>query len=112
MKSAPGTVNAGLDDWVMRAPYTFWPKLDEDAFRTSVEVGLAEMVLSGTTTVSDLHYVFSDRYDYDPAEVLVETARRFGMIRPGTRWLDPRSTVARVDLPPAPTETIEAMLAE
>ena len=112
MKSAPGTVNAGLDDWVMRAPYTFWPKLDEDAFRTSVEVGLAEMVLSGTTTVSDLHYVFSDRYDYDPAEVLVETARRFGIrfvlgrggLTHGRPWHG-------VDLPPAPTETIEAMLA-
>ena len=112
MKSVPGTVNAGLDDWVIRAPYTLWPALDEDAFRASVEVGLAELVLSGTTTVSDLHYVFSDHYDYDPAEILVETASRFGVrfvlgrggLTHGRPW-----HVATI--PPAPAESLEEMLA-
>jgi cytosine/adenosine deaminase-related metal-dependent hydrolase len=112
MKSVPGTVNAGLDDWVIRAPYTYWPKLDEDAFRTSVEVGLAELVLSGTTTVSDLHYIFSESYEYDPAQVLVETAARFGVrfvlgrggLTCGRPWHPS-------DLPPAPVETLETLLA-
>jgi cytosine/adenosine deaminase-related metal-dependent hydrolase len=112
MKSIPATINGGLDDWVMEGPYRFWPTLDEDAMRLSVTVGLAELALSGTTTVSDLHYIFSDQYDYDPAEVLVETAAKFGMrfvlgrggLTHGRPW-------HQADLPPAPTETLAQMLA-
>jgi len=112
MKSVAGTVSAGLDTWVIRAPYSLWPALDEEAFRTSIEVGLVELMLSGTTTVSDLHYVFSDRYDYDPAAVLVETAARFGIrfvlgrggLTHGRPWHD-------AAIPPAPVETLDAMLA-
>jgi cytosine/adenosine deaminase-related metal-dependent hydrolase len=112
MKSVAGTVSAGLDTWVIRAPYTLWPALDEEAFRTSIELGLVELMLSGTTTVSDLHYVFSDRYDYDPAAVLVETAQKFGIrfllgrggLTHGRPWHDPA-------IPPAAVETLDAMLA-
>lgn len=111
MKSIPATINGGLDDWVMEGPYRFWPTLDEEAMRLSVTVGLAELALSGTTTVSDMHYIFSDEYDYDPAEVLVETAARFGM-----RFILGRGGLTRgrpwhqADLPPAPTETLDQML--
>lgn len=112
MKSIPATSQAGLDDWVMQGPYRFWPTLDEAAMRLSVTVGLAELALSGTTTISDLHYVFSDRYDYDPAEVLVETAARFGLrfvlgrggLTTGRPWHGS-------DLPPAPVEPLDRMLA-
>lgn len=111
MKSIPATINGGLDDWVMEGPYRFWPTLDEEAMRLSVTVGLAELALSGTTTVFDMHYIFSDRYDYDPAEVLVETAARFGVrfvlgrggLTHGRPW-------HQADLPPAPTETLDQML--
>ncbi len=111
MKSIPATINGGLDDWVMEGPYRFWPTLDEDAMRLSVTVGLAELALSGTTTVFDLHYIFSDQYDYDPAEILVETAAKFGMrfvlgrggLTHGRPW-------HQADLPPAPTETFPQML--
>ncbi|MFE6254804.1 amidohydrolase family protein [Agromyces sp. NPDC057865] len=112
MKSIPATLPGGLDEWVMEGPYRFWPTLDEEAMRASVAVGLAELVLSGTTTVSDLHYIFSDRYDYDPAEVLVETANAFGI-----RFVLGRGGLTRgrpwhkSDLPPAPTETLDEMLA-
>jgi cytosine/adenosine deaminase-related metal-dependent hydrolase len=111
MKSIPATLPGGLDEWVMEGPYRFWPTLDEEAMRASVTVGLAELVLSGTTTVSDLHYIFSDKYAYDPAEVLVDTARAFGIrfvlgrggLTHGRPW-------HKSDLPPAPTETLDQML--
>lgn len=111
MKSIPSTLQRGLDDWVMDAPYTFWPTLDEEAMRLSVTLGLAELALSGTTTVSDLHYMFSARYDYDPAEVLVDTAASFGLrfvlgrggLTVGRPW-------HRGALPPAPTETMDDLL--
>jgi len=112
MKSIPATINGGLDEWVMEGPYRFWPTLDQEAMRLSVTVGLAELALSGTTTVSDLHYIFPDEYDYDPAEILVETAAEFGMrfvlgrggLTHGRPW-------HQADLPPAPAETLDAMLA-
>ncbi len=111
MKAAPAAINAGLDAWLMEVPYRFWPKLDAEALRISATIGLAELALSGTTTVADLHYIFSDRYDYDPAEVLVDTAARFGMrfvlgrggLTHGRPW-------HRDDIPPAPSETLDQML--
>ncbi len=111
MKSVPATLQGGLDTWVMEGPYRYWPFLDEAALRTSITVGLAELALSGTTTVSDLHYIFSDQLGYDPAEVLVDVAHRFGMrfvlgrggLTCGRPWHQP-------DLPPAPTETLQQML--
>jgi cytosine/adenosine deaminase-related metal-dependent hydrolase len=111
MKSIPATINRGLDDWVMEGPYRFWPTLDAEAMRVSVMVGLAELALSGTTTVSDHHYIFSDRYDYDPAEVLVDTAAQFGLrfvlgrggLTNGRPW-------HQSDLPPAPTESFDDFL--
>lgn len=111
MKAVPTTHTKGLDEWVMNSPYTFWPCLDEKALRTSALVGLAELALSGTTTVSDMHYIFAHSLDYDPAEVLVEVATQFGMrfvlgrggLTHGRPWHS-------AELPPAPTETLAEML--
>lgn len=111
MKAVPAALNDGLDRWVMEAPYTFWPHLNEHALRTSVMIGLAELALSGATTVADQHYIFSARYDYDPCEVLIETAQQFGLrfvlgrggLTHGRPWHGN-------DLPPAPTETLDEML--
>ena len=72
-------IDYALDDWLARVPYFYWPRLDEETLRISARIGLAELALTGATTVCDHHYVFSDRYDYDPAEVLFEEAARFGM---------------------------------
>ncbi len=111
MKAVPAAINSPLDQWLMEVPYRFWPKLDAEALRVSATIGLAEMALSGTTTVADHHYIFSDRYDYDPAEVLFETAARFGMrfvlARGGLTHARPWH---REDIPPAPTETLGQML--
>lgn len=103
-------INCALDEWLEQVPYTFWPRLDEEALRVSARIGLAELALSGATTVCDHHYVFSERYDYDPAEVLFEEAARFGL-----RFVLARGGMARgrdfgPDVPPPPTETVRAFL--
>jgi cytosine/adenosine deaminase-related metal-dependent hydrolase len=111
MKAAPAAINQPLDPWLMEVPYRFWPKLDAEAMQISATIGLAELALSGTTTVADHHYIFSDRYDYDPAEVLFDTAARFGMrfvlgrggLTHGRPW-------HREDIPLAPIETLDQML--
>lgn len=111
MKAVPAAINSPLDPWLMEVPYRFWPKLNEQALRISATIGLAELALSGTTTVADHHYIFSDRHDYDPAEVLFDTAARFGMRfvlgRGGLTYGRPWH---RKDIPAAPTETLDQML--
>ncbi|MDR6496461.1 amidohydrolase family protein [Paraburkholderia sp. 22099] len=112
MKSVPSAMNAGLDKWVMDVPYTFWPKIDEHAMTVSATIGIAELVLSGATTIADQHYIFSDRYDFDPAQVLFDTAGKFGArfvlgrggLTHGRPWHS-------ADMPPPPTDTLDQMIA-
>ena len=112
LKAVPEGMNAPLDDWLMTVPYSYWPLIDEETLRVSARIGLAELLLTGTTTVCDHHYVFSDRYDYDPADVLFEEAEalgiRFVLARgggtKGRSFPDP-------SLPPSPSETLDTFLA-
>lgn len=103
-------VDRALDDWLRLVPYAFWPHLDEQTLRVSARIGLAELALSGATTVCDHHYVFSDRYDYDPAEVLFEEAARFGL-----RFVLARGGMAKgrdfgPGTTPPPVETVRGFL--
>ncbi|MFK7893199.1 MAG: amidohydrolase family protein [Granulosicoccus sp.] len=79
LKAVPDGINEGLDIWLQKCPYAFWPFIDAEVLQVSARVGLAEVVLSGATTVCDHHYVFSETYDYDPVAVLFDEAARFGV---------------------------------
>ncbi|MCT8997524.1 amidohydrolase family protein [Chelativorans intermedius] len=79
LKAVPAGMNEALAAWLRLVPYAFWACIDEEALRVSATVGLAELALSGTTTVADHHYFFSDRYDFDPLDVLFKTAERFNL---------------------------------
>ncbi|WP_163269517.1 amidohydrolase family protein [Chelativorans alearense] len=79
LKAVPAGMNEALAAWLRLVPYTFWDRIDEEALRVSATIGLAELALSGATTVADHHYFFSDRYDFDPVNVLFEAAERFGV---------------------------------
>ena len=79
LKAVPAGINEGLDIWLQKCPYAFWPFIDAEALAVSARIGLAELVLTGATTVSDHHYLFAPQYDYDPAEVLFDEAERFGV---------------------------------
>lgn len=103
-------MDAGLDSWLQQVPYRFWPGMDQDTLRISARIGLAELALSGATTVCDHHYVFSDTYDYDPAEVLFEEAARFGL-----RFVLARGGMTKgrdfgAGTPPPPVETLRDFL--
>ena len=53
-----GTGNGlGLFDWLKRL-YPIWSKVDPDAIYVSAKLALAELVLSGATTVADHLYLF------------------------------------------------------
>jgi cytosine/adenosine deaminase-related metal-dependent hydrolase len=79
LKAVPQGLNEPLDQWLQKCPYAFWPHIDEETLRVAAQVGLAELVLTGATTVCDHHYLFAPEYDYNPADVLFTEASRFGV---------------------------------
>lgn len=111
MKAVPAAMQAGLDDWLMEVPYRFWPAMDAEALAVSATIGLAELALSGATTVADMHYIYSDKYDYEPADVLFDVAGRFGQrFVMGRGGLTVGRPWHRDDIPAAPVETLDQML--
>lgn len=111
LKAVPAGMNEPLATWLRLVPVSHWHLLDAEAMRVSAMVGLAELALSGTTTVADHHYFYSPTYDYDPNEILFDTAAKFGQ-----RFVLARggATKARKydtdDVPPLPTETLDQMI--
>jgi cytosine/adenosine deaminase-related metal-dependent hydrolase len=115
LQSVLKAVKPGLDSplfaWLRQVPYRFWRKLDEESMRVASEIGLAELLLSGTTAAADHHYLFADTYRFDPADVVFETARKLGL-----RFIFCRggATVARSfdtpEIAAMPTETLDHMI--
>ncbi len=67
--------DATLFDW-LRTLYPIWARMDDEAIYVSAQVGLAELLLSGCTTVSDHLYLFPNDARLD-AEI--EAARELGV---------------------------------
>lgn len=111
LKGVPAGMDVSLDDWLGLVPYRFWPQIDEETLRISARIGLTELAFSGATTVCDHHYVFSDHYDYDPAEVLFEEAARMGLRFVLARGgMEHGRTFDFPGTPPPPTETVKQFL--
>jgi cytosine/adenosine deaminase-related metal-dependent hydrolase len=68
---------ANLFDW-LKALYPLWARLDEEAEHVAARTGLAELALSGCTTVFDHHYVFP-RGAGDLIEAEMSAARELGV---------------------------------
>src|SRR5262249_25192316 len=108
-------VRAGIDvpllAWLRAVPYSYWHKIDEEALRTAARIGLVELLLSGTTTAADHHYLFAESYRFDPSHVIFEVAQELGL-----RFVFCRggATKARTfespELVPAPTEPLDRMI--
>jgi cytosine/adenosine deaminase-related metal-dependent hydrolase len=109
-------VRAGIDcpllHWLRVVPYSYWHKIDEEALRIAARIGLVELLLSGTTTAADHHYMFAQDYRFDPAHVIFEAAAELGI-----RFVFCRGGATRFrgfdtpDLTPMPTEPLDRMLA-
>ena len=67
----------GLFGWLV-ALYPVWGSLDAEWERAAARVGLAELALSGCSTISDHHYVFPNDAG-DLLAVEVEAARELGI---------------------------------
>lgn len=73
-RNLPAAQDNNLFPW-LRAHYRIWARTNPEASRASVIVGLAELALSGCTTVFDHSYIFKNGNSVD---CLVEAAREFG----------------------------------
>src|ERR1700742_4528501 len=111
MKGVRSGINLPLAGWLRSVPYTYWSKLDEEALAVAARIALSELLLSGTTTAADHHYLFSDTFRFDPAQVIFEVARSLGLRLVFCRG---GATVSRHfdtdEFVPMPTESLDHML--
>jgi cytosine/adenosine deaminase-related metal-dependent hydrolase len=111
LKGVRSGINLPLAGWLRAVPYTFRSKFDEEALAVAARVGLAEMLLSGTTTVADHHYLFNDSFRFDPAQVIFDVARSLGI-----RLVLCRGGATRArhfdsdEIAPMPVESLDRML--
>lgn len=75
-RANPAAQNKALFDWLVSL-YPVWARLAEDSIAVSTELALAELMLSGCTTASDHHYLFTDRIRH-AIDIQVETVRKLG----------------------------------
>lgn len=111
LKAVPTAIDAPLEKWLRLVPVRYWSRFDAEALRVAAEIGIVELLLSGCTLINDHHYLFSPRYGFDPAEILFETAERFGirlvLSRGGTTQDRKYDTN---DVIPMPVEPLDVML--
>ena len=74
-RAVPAAQDAGLFDW-LQTLYPIWARMDDEAVYVSARLGLAELLLSGCTTVSDHLYLFPNGAKLD-AEI--QAARELGV---------------------------------
>ena len=70
-------LNKSLFGW-LSALYPIWANLDRDMVQVASELAIAELMLSGCTTVSDHHYLFS-RAISDAIDIEIQTAQSMGV---------------------------------
>src|SRR6187397_2772846 len=111
---------ATLFEW-LRELYPVWARIDEESVYAAARTGLAELALSGCTTVFDHHYVFP-RGREGLIEAEVQAAREIGLRIVASRGsmdlgesdggLPPDEFVEELDAVLAETERLAALLHE
>ena len=76
-RACPPALNKPLFDW-LKALYPIWANLTEEAVAVSTRLALSELMLSGCTTASDHHYLFSAALTR-AIDVQAEAARELGV---------------------------------
>lgn len=79
LKGVPAAIDSRLEQWLIEVPYRHWRRFDAEAIEISATIGIAEMLLSGTTTVADHHFLFTDADDTDAAAIIFDVATRLGV---------------------------------
>lgn len=117
-QSLMGAVPAGIDEplegWLREVPYRYRTYVDEEALETAAALGIVEMLLSGTTTIADHHYLYQTESPFDSEAILFDVAARFGarlvLCRGGATHSRP--DIAGMTQPTEPLEVMIARVAE
>lgn len=75
-RAFPEALNKELFDWLISL-YPVWAGLTEESIALSTELALAELMLSGCSTASDHHYLFTNQIS-TAVDIQVEAARNMG----------------------------------
>jgi cytosine/adenosine deaminase-related metal-dependent hydrolase len=110
LKGVQSGINQQLLGWLRAVPSAYWTKIDEEALAVAARIALSEMLLSGTTTVADHHYLFSDSFGFDPAHVIFEVARSLGIRLVFCRGGGTKSRPYDDKSAPVPVESLDRML--
>ena len=73
----PQALNKELFPW-LKTLYPIWSGLTPEALRISTRLALSELLLSGCTTASDQHYVFTEGLE-DAIDLQVEESKNLGI---------------------------------
>lgn len=75
-RAFPPALNKRLFPW-LQTLYPVWAKLQPDMLHAATELGLAELLLSGCTTVADHHYLFPQALT-EAIDIQVSAAQKIG----------------------------------
>jgi len=76
-RAVPAALDRELFPW-LQALYPIWARLTPEALDLAMTLAMAELILSGCTTTTDHHYVFSPGTE-DGIDIEVAAARRLGL---------------------------------
>src|SRR5688500_2970896 len=79
LKGVPKGINLPLLSWLESVPYKYRTRFDPELLTLAAEIGIAQVMLSGCTTIADHHYIYWNGIDYDPGKLLFDVAERFGV---------------------------------
>ena len=79
LKGIPAGINLQLVPWLSAVPVAYRRFASEETLRTAARIGIAELVLSGCTTVADHHYAYWPGMPFDASGLLVDVAAEFGV---------------------------------
>ncbi|KZZ44895.1 8-oxoguanine deaminase [Oleiphilus sp. HI0118] len=75
-RAFPPALNKRLFPW-LQTLYPVWAKLQPEMLSVATELGLSELLLSGSTTVSDHHYLFPEALT-EAIDIQVAAAHKMG----------------------------------
>jgi cytosine/adenosine deaminase-related metal-dependent hydrolase len=111
MKGVGGGMNVPLRTWLDVVPFAFRMRFDEEMLETAAQLGLAELMLSGCTTVADFHNLYYPNIAFDSSAVIFRAAEQLGVRLVLCRGFSTRNRATTTPSPLAmPPESIATVL--
>ncbi len=111
MKGVPAGINRPLLPWLDVVPLAHLRFLDERTLRLAATIGIAELLLSGCTTIADHNYTYFPGMNFDSSQVLFDVAERMGVRFVLMRGGATRQRGSELDAPgQARPETLDAII--